>query len=344
MKTKFLLLINALLIVQSSLSSLQTLPEESTENNIVTSTKRLLIKDFYGAHNPSIVKYKDGYLMSFRWTPNHWDEPWISYICLVLLNSSFDPISTVDVLDTRKYNNITPSQSEDARIFYFKDKLYVVYNDNMDLVFPSTWERRDMYIAEIVCDENNTFTALEPLRFVHSTKYRDRPWQKNWNPFVWNDRLLFSYNLHPHEVILADLANGICQPIYETKPKTLDWKFGELQGAAPAYLVDGEYLAFFHSKLYTKSPCSENQELYHYFMGAYTFSADPPFTITKISQEIIDSPEFYTYSSYLKRVIYPGGFVVNGPNLYLAYGKDDCEIWIATIDLEKLKKSLIEVK
>lgn len=58
----------------------------------------------------------------------------------------------------------------------------------------------------------------------------------------------------------------------------------------------------------------------------------------------IEYPGFYTYSTYDKRVIYPGGFVADGSNLYVAYGKDDCEVWIATIDYHELKKSMAPVK
>lgn len=345
MKTKLLSLITAILSFQCALSSVEMLPPATiAEKQIITATKKIHIKNFHGAHNPSIVKFNDGFLMSFRWSPNRLYEPWVSYICLVLLNDSFDPISTVDFLDTRSFNNTTPSQAEDGRIFYFNDKLYVIYNDNMELTFPSTWERRDMYMAEIIYNESNQFAVGEPIRLIHEAKYREKPWQKNWNPFVWNDLLLLSYNINPHEVLTANLETGICKPLSEAKSKNIDWKHGSLRGATPAQLVDGEYLAFFHSGIITRSPCSENNELWHYYMGAYTYSAAPPFAITKISPEPLDSLEFYTYSGYQKRVIYPGGYVIEGPNLYLAYGKDDAEIWIATIDLAELQNSLVDVK
>lgn len=340
---KILSFLTTFLLLQNVLFGVEML-QPAEPNKLVKSTKRIYIEGFYGAHNPSIVKFNDGYLMSFRWSPNRLNESWISYICLVLLNSSFEPISTVDILNTRCNNDLTPSQSEDGRIFYYNDKLYVVYNDNMELIFPSYWERRDMYIAEIVWDENNKFTLLEPMLLRHETKYREKPWQKNWNPFVWNDQLCLSYNLHPHEVILANLDNGICKPFFEAKVKDLDWKYGALRGATPAEMVDGEYLAFFHSGIYERTACSEYQEMWHYYIGAYTYSSLPPFALTKMSKEPIEATEFYTSSSYSKRVVYPGGFIIDGPNLYLAYGKDDYEIWIATLDLAELKNSLMEIK
>ena len=78
-------------------------------------------------------------------------------------------------------------------------------------------------------------------------------------------------------------------------------------------------------------------------MGAYTFSADPPFAITSYTKKPIVGEGFYTDSNYYKRVIFPGGFVVSDSVIYLAYGKDDSEIWIATIDKAALKKALMPV-
>lgn len=343
MKSKLILLVTAFLSLQGLLSSVEMIPPEIHDNKIVTSTKKIRIKNYAGAFNPSIVKFKDGYLMSFRWSPNPMYEHWISYIGLVLLDSSFDPISTVDILETRQYNNATPSQAEDGRIFYLNDKLYVIYNDNMELTLPNYWERRDMHIAEIVWDENNKFDVLEPLRLTHQTKYRDRAWQKNWNPFVWNDHLYLIYGVDPHEIIFPDLVSGICKPVSEVKPRNLDWDYGTLRSSTPAQLVDGEYLSFCHSGIMKKTEFS-SYELWHFHMGAYTFQAHPPFAITKISAKPLESPDFYSYSSYDKRVVYPGGYIIDGPNVYLVYGKDDCEIWVATIDLAELKKSLVEVK
>ena len=75
-------------------------------------------------------------------------------------------------------------------------------------------------------------------------------------------------------------------------------------------------------------------------MGAYTFSPTPPFQITRFTPEPIVAEGFYTQSSQWKRVIFPGGFVVADPYIYVAYGKHDVEMWIATIDKAELKKAL----
>lgn len=310
-------------------------------SKIVSATKRIYLPNHQGAYNPSIIEFTDGYLLTFRFLPDRTHQPWVSQIGVVLLNKSFEPTSEPEILDTRFNFKSTPSQAEDARIFSFNDKLYLIYNDNVDLIFPTLWERRDMYIAELIYD-NNQFYLGDPVKLTHETKYRNVLWQKNWSPFIWNGTLLLTYTINPHEVISPNLTYGSCQNCFETQKK-INWNFGDLRGGTPAQLVNGEYLAFFHSAIVTSSACSANREMWHYVMGAYTFAPEPPFELKKISPIPIDTPGFYTYSNYDKRVIYPGGFVVSGSNLYLAYGKDDSEVWLATINLDALNESMIPV-
>ncbi|MBA2727713.1 MAG: hypothetical protein H0U49_06025 [Parachlamydiaceae bacterium] len=316
--------------------------KDNKPKKIVTATQRIYLPEYPGAHNPSIIRYNDNYLLTFRYLPNRYDLPWLSYIGVVLLDDSFEPIFSSQLIDTRLYNNTTPSQSEDARIFACNDKCYVVYNDNTEVTFPSIWDRRDMFIAELTF-ENDQFVLTEPLKLVHENKYAHVLWQKNWSPFEWNGKLLFSYSINPHEVISPNLETGICKPLYETN-KPIQWYLGRLRGDTPAQKIDsGNYLAFFHSGVYCSSNCSNDRDLWHYYMGAYTFSSQPPFAVNRISRAPIESPGFYTFSSYDKRVIYPGGFIVEGSTIYLAYGKDDSEIWIATIDLNNLIDSMVPI-
>lgn len=341
---KILALCLMLLVCNQSpiLGTTNTYRSTFSDKKIVTSTKRIYIPSFPGAYNPSIAKYNDQYILTFRYLPNRTAQPWLSYIGVVLLDDSFEPISDAELLNTRPIFKGIPSQTEDARIFQCNGKFFVVYNDNMDFMFPSIYDRRDIYMAELLID-NGQFYLSDPIKLIHEEKYSTVLWQKNWSPFEWNNMPLFSYSINPHEVICPNPETGICQRCYETH-KPIEWNFGPLRGGTPAQLIDGEYLAFFHSGIIKASPCSDNRELWHYFMGAYTFSAEPPFEITKVSSSPIDSPGFYTYSSYDKRVIYPGGYVLDGSDLFLVYGKDDSEIWVAKINYKELKDSMVSVK
>lgn len=196
-----------------------------------------------------------------------------------------------------------------------------------------------MYLAQVQY-KKKSFVLSQPIKLYHYDQYNHQKWQKNWVPFEWNGVLLLSYSLNPHDILYPNFDTGKCLSIYKTQ-SFINWHFGGLRGGTPAILVNGEYLAFFHSSIYMSSPVSEDMPRFHYFMGAYTFSSEPPFNITKMTALPIVGNGFYTYSGSEKRVIFPGGYAVAEPYLHVAYGKDDCEIWIATID-KKLLQQILE--
>ncbi len=308
---------------------------EAFSKGIVVSAKKIELIEFPGAFNPSIIKVKDKILLSFRYLPNPTSEPWISWIGLVELDEQFQPKDPPQILDTRPYTPSIPSQSEDARLFAYKDKVYLIYNDNEEILSPTNTQRRDMFIAELIYSRGG-YSVDIPVKLKHSTKYPQQLWQKNWVPFEWKGKLLLTYTVHPHEILEADLETGICEPLHESKTH-FPWSLGKQRGSTPPILIDGEYFSFFHSALVTSSPVSNGHDIWHYFMGAYTFSPEPPFAIKTLTPMAITSPEFYRYSPYEKRVIFPGGCLVTDQFIHVALGRDDCEMWIATIDRKCLR-------
>lgn len=314
----------------------------SMGQNIVLSTKRIVLSDFPGAYNPSLTRFGENLLLTFRYSPDFYGQPWTSYIGVVLLNEELQPISDPQLLNTRSRTSKTPSQAEDARIFSYRGKTMLIFNDNIDVNRPSYWDRRDMFAAELKYSDG-LFSLSPPLKLIHQEKYPSVLWQKNWVPFEWNKTLFISYSVNPHEILYPNLMNGECYRCYETETP-LSWDYGHLKLSSPPILIDGEYLSFFHSWKIVASEASYGYDLYHYFIGAYTFSATPPFKIAKYTPNPIVGDGFYTQGSYIKRVVFPGSFIVNGKTLLLPYGKDDSEIWVATIDLAALKAALVEIQ
>jgi len=309
---------------------------------IVLSTKKIAFEEFPEAFNPSLVKIDEGYLMAFRYMPNRWIYPALSYIGLVPLDASFAPTAKPQLLKIRpRYSKVLP-QAEDPRLFVHKGRIFLIYNDNAEKRDPSPQDRRDMYIAEIFHDKGN-YTLSAPLKLIYEEKYKKQLWQKNWLPFEYNGTMLLVYSVSPHEIISPNFVTGSCYK-YDFTDFESSWDWGQLRGSTPPVLENGEYFAFFHSSIVTSSAASLDCEMYFYFMGAYTFSATPPFQVTKISASPIVSDSFYTASSYYKRVIFPGGCVITDSFIHVAYGKDDSSMWIATLDKAALKRSLIPVK
>ncbi|MDE3046203.1 MAG: hypothetical protein KGJ02_06125 [Verrucomicrobiota bacterium] len=319
-----------------------SLQAQEEGQGIILTTKRIILPKYPTAFNPTLLKTEEGFLMLFRYCPDFIANEWNSYIGLVLLNESFDPISAPQLLNTRWSESKIQSQSEDPRIFSYRGRNFVIFNDNMELQRPSTWQRRDMYLMEFLQSEGH-FYLSSPIKLTHEGKYNTQWWQKNWIPFEWNQTLFLIYSINPHDILYPNLINGQCHTVYETKTE-FPWKWGTPRGSTPALLVDGEYLTFFHSGIYMASEASWDVELWHYFMGAYTFSAEPPFEIIKITPAPLIADGFYTKSYRPKRVIFPSGYVVAEPYIYVSYGKDDEELWVATLDKKALFKFLKPVK
>jgi len=311
---------------------------EEVGDKLVIDKRMYYFHHYPGSYNPSLIQVGEEFWLSFRYHPDLTNQHWLSDIVIVRLNKNLDPISEPQVLSTRKKCSPTPSQSEDARLFSYRGSVFLIFNDSIDQLWFSSACRRDMFIAEVFY-EKGEFTLSAPLKLFYEEEYNKRICQKNWTPFEWEKSLLLSYTINPHLVLYPNLKNGECYKCYETSA-LIEWDFGGLRGGTPAFLVDGSYLAFFHSAKCLRSDSSWGYELWHYFAGVYTFSAEPPFEVQSILPFPLIAKDFYTQSNNYKRVIFPGGFAVSGDKIYLAYGKDDCEIWIATIDKKELMSSL----
>jgi predicted GH43/DUF377 family glycosyl hydrolase len=306
----------------------------------ILSVKKIEIEGFEEAYNPSIIETEQGPLLSFRITPFP-DQLNISYIGVVLLDEHFDQISKPQILDTRAYCNLTPSQSEDARLISYQGKIFLCYNDNVDELAMTTKQRRDIFLAELLCDQGQ-YSLAPSLKLIHMKEYKKQLWQKNWVPFEWKDKLLMSYTVNPHEVIVPGLKTGLCAPVHLTKFNEDFWRLGQFRGGTPAQLVNGEYLALFHTGCRIRSEYSKKNS-WHYFMGAYTFSSEPPFEITRITPVPLTHETFYHVTKE-KKVIFPGGFIVREDALHFVYGKDDHEVWVGTLSLEQLNQIMVPVR
>jgi len=335
MRYIFLFYAAAMIFISKPMDAFQ----DSDAQDFVISTMRIALDRYPNAYNPSLIAFDKGFLLTFRHclAPK---EPWVSHIGMVMLDDRLQPISKPQMLDTRKHGGSNVSQSEDARIFVSNNKIYIVYNDNLRSDPPGRYNpKRDMFIAQVLLKRNQFYLA-KPQFLMHTNEDFASRIQKNWTPFEWQKQILLIYSNSPHEVLFPDFKTGRCEPVYSTDFDN-KWQWGVIRGGSPAQLVDGAYLSFFHSSQYTTSYASKGVRKHHYFMGAYTFSAEPPFEVLKMSKSPIIGKGFYSRSESEKKVIFPGGFAIKGPHIYIAYGKDDCEVWVAVLDKDKLMKSLV---
>ena len=316
---------------------------EEKPSDFVLETKQIHIPGYPHAFNPSIIRWQGKNLLSFRVIPNR-KSSFNSEIGLVFLDDDFNAISDPQILKTNVLNPNVPSRAEDARLISVGERLYIVYANNKDekitaggfRVYVSQLDYRDdrFYLKHTECLTD--FEGVNP-------KLRE----KNWVAFDYNHELFLAYSLNPHLIFKPLFKDGLCETFAKSKA-CIDWDLGLLRGGTPALLIDDKYISFFHSSTKMSSLQSDNKETLHYFMGAYTFSKEPPFTIQSISSFPIIGKNFYEgkkYKPYWHAVqaVFPGGFIYDDYNFFVVYGRQDHEAWVVKLDKKRLLESLKSV-
>lgn len=326
------------------LFSSNTLPNlEEMIQDFVIATRKLEIPGYPHAFNPSIIHWRGQLLLSFRIIPDR-KQSFNAEIGLVFLNDDFSIRSEPQLLSLRDEYSSSPCRAEDARLVSIGDKLYMVYDDNVDRKVTKGGFR--VFVAELHYDGEHFIP--EPIECLNCFEGESRERrEKAWVPFNYKGQLLLAYSLVPHLIFHPHLnGTGRCTTIANTT-SAIDWNWGELRGGTPALLVNGQYLSFFHSSIEMETIHSEGKTMAHYFMGAYTFSPRPPFPITAISPEPIIGKNFYTgakYKPYWKpvRCVFPCGYIHNDKYIWIVYGRDDHEAWVVTLDKVKFLRSLVK--
>jgi len=328
--------------------------EESCEASIV-EIQRIEIPEYPHAFNPSIVKWKGRYLLSFRVIEA--SMPMVksslgsicgdSLIGLVWLDDAFKPIGTPQILNLSIFPRCESpwKKAEEGRLFVMNDRLYLIYADNKEIDHSpaESW----LHIAELgySCDGFKLRSHL-PIVAYNGASVACR--QKNWVPFAYQGDMYFGYTLNPHRIFRHIPGSHVCEDICSTYAP-IHWPWGQLRGGTPALLMDdGRYLAFFHSSK-PMTTVHSGVEMLHYFMGAYTFSSSPPFALTHISAKPIVGKGFYSgYDGYEPywgqlRVVFPCGILQDDHFIWVSYGRQDHEMWIVKFDKQRLLESLAPI-
>lgn len=342
------LLLFCLLCIQMFVFAEQDL--EEYVQDFVVETKKIEISDYPHAFNPSFLRWQGRLLMSFRAMSLASGSSGLSSmgdskLGLVWLDDEFNPIGKPQILNLKNVRG-EDMQSEDARLISADNRLYLIYSGNGNTIIEDEFFR--MYAAELFFDGISfSITSNECFAIFEGRNKNKR--EKNWVPFSYKDELFLAYSLKPHK-ILKPLLDGskMCQSFCSTNPSIV-WEWGELRGGTPALQIDGEnYLSFFHSSKLMATTHSNFDEMPHYFMGAYLFSSEPPFAIKQISPEPICGHGFYKGQNYQPywhpvQVVFPCGLLVEEPYIFVAYGRQDHELWVVKLEKQALLESLIQV-
>lgn len=311
------------------------------KQDFVLETKKINVPGFPEAFNPSIVRWQNKLLMSFR--SYHPETRSTDLIGLVWLDEQFNPASKPVLLEREGEVTCHPSRAQDPRLIVVGDELYIVYNN----FYPFEEKVSRMVVGKVEIEADGGFKVSFPTPIIYFEGEDRRRKEKNWVPFVYRNTLLLAYSIQPHRLFVPVLDMNLCMTLVSTIGK-MDWEWGELRGGTPALLVDDYYLAFFHSDKAMATRQSGGKVMNHYFMGAYTFQPEYPFAITAISPHPIVAKTFYEGPMHNTwkplRVVFPGGYIVDKDAIWVAYGRQDHEIWVVKLDKAKLIKSLKPVQ
>jgi len=207
-------------------------------------------------------------------------------------------------------------QYEDPRIFSYNDEIYV---SCVNYVHD---QQRLIHQKILVFDKFfNHIRNIHPVYgFNGKNIFENTGKEKNWTFFVYENRLMCVYKIHPHTVIEFDW-NGNLLAEYKTF-LNIDkiWCFGECRGGTNPILKDNYYHSFFHSSL----PWKDGKR--RYFMGYYKFESKPPFKIVEISQKPLlwaNENDERILPSINTLVVFPCGAILENDRFLVSFGLND---------------------
>lgn len=309
-----------------------------------------LIEDvfFIGKYiNPSLVPFRGRFLMAtglawqingvnegkpatefleFRWV-NHTQNPFYSEEKYCGLNKNIQALDTGGIL------------GQDPRMVPVgKDKVVVVYTNRFE-------PRPRMGAAELIY--NHTTGMIERGRVMVTLFFNSRSAEKNWSPFVVNDKDVYMIQtINPMRMVgFVPIGNERGSTIVASEAPLAyhPFSFGHLRGGTNAIDLGDKYLAIFHST--TVLP---GNYLTTYFMGAFTFTKSSPWRLLSISPEPILDDWMYQgpYAPFKNRnmdyVVFPNSLNrLNEEEILVGFGYQDDRGFAARIKLRRLLDSLV---
>jgi hypothetical protein len=209
---------------------------------------------------------------------------------------------------------------EDMRLFIYQDRLWGAYVVSTAL---GNSFRSYMAYGKIEGESISHIRIFRPGN-DHSTL------EKNWVPFVHENRLFFIYGIRGTDQITIEVSGD--KVLGEHKAGAPVWPHGEIRGGV-VVSHQGQLLRFFHSRV------AYSDKTQRYFIGCSVLENKPPFRTLKVSRVPIleGTEEFVSGAKFWKpSVVFPLGAISSGDGIYLYHGKNDCQCCVAYLKYEDL--------
>ena len=269
---------------------------------------------------------------------------------------------------------------EDVRLLSLSDGRLIAYWC-IHSVESNRYHRIWVEYSDVIFQSSSSQIFIEtPVRMLTTSHEKTLMQNKNYIMFEFGingnkGQILFAVSFQPLRVVIPyarnnakdcniDMSKSAAQNtacIYSAHTVSLSgitnfcWNFGKVRGGTPAVRIGNHYIGFFHSSTYVHA-----RNVKTYFIGAYMFSAEPPFRVTAMSKFPIVGRNFsvgWTYKG-LDFDIFPMTFGAvksdaSGPILFsnskieidpdfidIVYGKNEREGWMLRLNYSELLRSL----
>jgi predicted GH43/DUF377 family glycosyl hydrolase len=284
------------------------------------------------AYNPSLLRWKDGFLMTYRY---HFDDTRNTKLGIAELDSGFA------VLRHGAMPLTSEAQSyEDARLFSLHGEVWFSWTEAKDVNTASP-----TCVVKYAQLEEVPLYKKQPERWVISRVYQiasgANDWttmQKNWVFFESDENLFCIYRSIPLLVVWQVQGEKV---IAEHNQPGVQWPYGDIRGGG-VIAIDGKLLRLFHSPL-DNDPSTNRQR--RYFIGAAVMEYKPPFTTLGVTKHpIIYGSEIDSLSPgerksckhFKPSVAIPYGLIDDGESVLAAIGVNDSSCVVSRIPKSKL--------
>lgn len=297
----------------------QPRPEKSFLKTVPAKFHSLLLPQ-KGSFNAALAKYNENkYVMVYR------PDEFTFIGCLLdqkfkLIPSYFHKFPMHNVADPRL-------------VWIDKNKLLMTYSAVKD--------KKEYIAGSIIMDLKKSPVFFDGPQFrISPENLTDR--QKNWMPFVHDEKIYLISSVSPHVVYELTLYPRIeCKEVYRT-----DWSNNwpiklTLRGNTnPILLEDGNYLSTFHTSQYSSNIC-------HYDNGCYIFEGKPPFKVLKSSKTTFLPAEAAVEPHFRKAGIilctFPIGMLREDNRLLISYGDNDSIVKVLDTTVDDMINLMEEV-
>ena len=266
------------------------------------------------AYNCSIFRFSGRIFLAYRW---HEKRSWETSLAIAELDEKFN------VKENKRISLPGPA-NDDPRLFEHKNWLYVSY------VSASKIDRTTIRYGRLI--EGKEWTVEGQFQVKYG-KNDGSSMEKNWVPFVWNNKIHFIYQIHTvHKVIEVDDSSVVNEHIGSPG----SWIWGQMRGGTTPLKYNGGWIRFFHSRLDNEP--SPNRIRYH--VGALKMESNPPFSITQVCKKpVLIGSELDTLSEeersrcrfHFKNVVFPLGAIEHNDGWILSVGANHCSCVLVNV-------------